>query len=144
MNQSYSLGVNQMRHFLSAAALAALLFFGMKTAMADAVWSVAGKQVLRLHATVGGKTPEKRVEMLDSRVTEILSKGDGTLGSADIVLKKEKGSVYIEVQKQVLVTVAPEDASANHTTREKLAQVWLANIRKTLPQLAPRVNKRGA
>jgi hypothetical protein len=132
-----------MRTILIAAILA-LTLFSLNTARADAVWSVAGKQVLRLHATVGGKSPEKRVEMLDERVTEILSRGDGTLGSADIVLKREKGSVYIEVQKQVLVTVAPEDAAANHTTREKLAHVWLANIRKTLPQLAPRVNKRGA
>ena len=131
-----------MRTILIAAILT-LTLFTLNTARADAVWSVAGKQVLRLHATVGGKSPEKRVEMLDERVTEILSRGDGTLGSADIVLKREKGSVYIEVQGQVLVTVAPDDAAANHTTREKLAHVWLANIRKTLPQIAPRLNKRG-
>ena len=37
-------------------------------AQADAVWAIAGKQVLRLSATIGGLTPEKRVEMMDQIV----------------------------------------------------------------------------
>jgi hypothetical protein len=114
------------------------------SAHAEAVWSVAGKEVLRLHATAGGKTPEKRVETLDARVTEILSKGNGTLDAREIKLKKERGTVFITVQGQVLVTVAPNDATSNHTTPEKLGRIWLKNVRNTLPAITPRVNRRGS
>jgi len=109
----------------------------------EAVWSVAGKQVLRLHATAGDKTPQKRVEALDERVNEILSR-NGTLRAQDIVVKHEKGEVFITVRDYTLVTILPDDAQANHTTRDKLAQVWLSNLRNTLPLLAPRVNEHGA
>jgi hypothetical protein len=134
-----------MRRMLwCAAALAALAAGGSAARGEEAVWSLAGKQVLRLHGTAGGLTPMQRVERLDERVTEILSSGDGTLGAADIVLKQEKGIVCITVRGRLLVTVTAEDAAANHTTKEKLGHIWLSNLRKTLPLLAPRENKRGA
>ena len=110
----------------------------------EAVWSVAGKQVLRLHGTLSGVTPDKRVETLDERLTNILSSGDGKLGVEDIVLRSEKGEVSIVVRGDLLVTVTAQDAAANHCSREALAKRWLANLRKTLPQLAPRVNRHGA
>ena len=123
-----------------------LLSFPMcRAAFADeAVWSVAGKQVLRLHGTLNGVTPDKRVETLDERLTNILSTGDGKLGVEDIVLRSEKGEVSIAVRGDLLVTVTAQDAAANHASREALGKRWLANLRKTLPQLAPRVNRRGA
>lgn len=122
--------------------IAALLI--APSAHADAVWAIAGKEVLRLHAKAGSLTPEKRVETLDARVTEMLSKGDGTLSASDINIK-EAGDVFsIIVRGDTLVTVMPEDANAYHTTRDKLAHTWLTSIRNTLPQLAPRVNKSGA
>ena len=114
------------------------------SAHADAVWAIAGKEVLRLHAKAGNLTPEKRAEMLDSRVTEILSKGDGTLSASDINIKDASNTLSIVVRGDTLVTVMAEDANAYHTTRDKLAHTWLTSIRNTLPQLAPRVNKSGA
>jgi hypothetical protein len=113
-------------------------------ARAEAIWAIAGKEVLRLQAKVGSLTPEKRSEMLDARVTEILSKGDGTLSASDIVLKEKAGTLAVVVRGDILVTVTREDAAAHNTTREKLARTWLTAIRNTLPQLAPRVNQRGA
>jgi hypothetical protein len=109
----------------------------------QAVWSCAGKQVLRLHATAGGVTPEKRVEMLDERVNNVLSK-HSTVAASDITIVKDRGQVYIAAFGQVLVTVTPDDAAANNTTPARLAHTWLTNLRGTLPQLSPRVNKHGA
>ena len=111
---------------------------------AEAVWAIAGRQVLRLYATVGGLTPEKRVEMMDARVTEMLSKGDGTLSASDINVKDVGGVFAIIVRGDTLVTATAKDAEAHHTSSEKLARTWLTAVRNTLPQLAPRVNKRGA
>ena len=110
----------------------------------DAVWAIAGKEVLKLHASAGSITPQKRVEMMDARVTEMLSKGDGTLSASDINIREKGDAIVIVVREDTLVTVLTGDASAFHTTREKLAKEWLTSIRNTLPQLAPRVNKRGA
>jgi hypothetical protein len=129
---------------LLAAALSILVTVSTFPASADAVWAIAGKEVLLLHAKAGSLTPEKRVEIIDARVVEMLSKGDGTLSAEDIVLK-EKGGVYsIFVRGDILVTVMADDASPHNMTREKLARTWLTAIRNTLPQLAPRVNKHGA
>ena len=130
------------KSLFSALALAALVL--APSAHAEAVWAIAGKQVLRLSATVGGLTPEKRVEMMDQRVNEMLSKGDGTLTAADITVKEFAGAFAIAVHGDILVTATPKDAEAQHTTSEKLARTWLTAVRNTLPQLAPRVNKRGA
>jgi|SRR5579872_3610184 len=133
-----------MRHgWVSVSILAALALTPCAARAEEAVWSVAGKQVLRLHASAGDWTPQQRVEALDERVNEILSK-DGTLRANEIVLQHTHGQVYITVRGTVLVTVLPGDAEPNHTSREKLAQVWLTNLRNTLPLLAPRVNQHGA
>lgn len=110
----------------------------------SAVWSVAGKQVLRMRGAVNGMSPLKRVEELDERLNEILSIGEGKLVAENIVIHRDKGEVSIVVRGMLLVTVAAVDATANHTTKEGLAKVWLSNLRNTLPLLAPRENKHGA
>lgn len=125
--------------------LTAILTFTMSTVAGaqQAVWSCAGKQVLRLHATVAGVTPAKRVEALDERVTNLLSQ-HSVVAANDITIGRGRGQVYISAFGSVLVTVTPDDAAANHTTRERLAHTWLTNLRGALPLVSPRVNKRGA
>lgn len=130
------------RLLIPAISLIAISF--TQASRADAVWAIAGKQVLRLSASIGGLSPEKRVEMIDERVNEFLSKGDTTLSAADITIKENGGTFTVLVRGDVLVTATGKDAVAQHTTSEKLARTWLTAIRNTLPQLAPRVNKRGA
>jgi len=110
----------------------------------DAVWSIAGKQVLRLHATAGGMTPQERVDALDERLTNILSQGEVRLGAEDIALSTSNGEVVITVRNKLLVTVTRQDAEANNTSPQELGRRWLVNLRNTLPLLAPRLNKHGA
>jgi len=133
------------RRLAVCAAALATCGLGLRAASADeAVWAIAGREVLRLQDTGGAMKGEKRAETLDMRVNNILSKGNGTLGAADIVLRQEKGRIFITVRGDLLVTVTPQDAAAHETTREELGQTWLASLRKTLPLLAPRENKGGA
>jgi hypothetical protein len=108
------------------------------------VWSVAGKVVLRLHATVGDVTPRRRVELLDERLTEILSKVERPIGVADIEMHEAGSDVTITVCGDLLVTVLPGDAAPNKTTPAKLGRMWLSSLRKTVPLLSPRVNRGGA
>ncbi|MBM3496173.1 MAG: hypothetical protein FJX72_17910 [Armatimonadetes bacterium] len=108
------------------------------------IWSVAGKEVLRIRVTVGSLTPRQRVELLDTRLTEILSKAERAIGVADIELHLHARSATITVCGDLLVTVVQDDADANKTTPERLGRVWLTNIRKTVPLLSPRVNRGGA
>lgn len=130
---------------LRLAALACVLSALTAAASAEeAVWSVAGREVFRLRATVGKWTPSRRVDELDGRLTEILSKEDAPLRASDIVLKVNKGATAIYVRGMLLVTVAKEDATACKTTPKKLGQSWLRSLRNTLPLVSPRVNPGGA
>ncbi len=121
-----------------------------QSAMADAeraseaVWSIAGSQVLRLRATVGEMTPRQRVEELDRRLYEILSKVDGPLPADQITLERRAGALCIAVRGELLVTVGKSDAEASLMTEERLGKHWLSSIRKIVPQLTPKVNTRGA
>lgn len=107
-------------------------------------WAVAGRVVFRIRAAYKEMSPERRVEELDYRLNEILSKQDRAIGAADITLTQSKGSAGILVLGDLLVTVTAADAAANKTTVAKLGQVWLANIRKTVPLVTPRLNRGGA
>ena len=134
-----------MRLAWSLISLILLLFcIGFRAYAQESVWSVAGQQVLRLHATVRGVSPAKRVEALDERLNNILSRLGGKLGAEDIVLRKARGTYSILVHKELLVTVTAEDAAANKTKPELLAKTWLSNLRKTIPQVVPKVNREGA
>lgn len=107
------------------------------------VWSVAGRVVLRLRGTLGEMTPRRRVEVMDERLTEILSKVERPITVSDIELHTGKGAPTITVCGDLLVTVLPGDAEPNRMTPEKLGAAWLSNIRKTVPLLSPRVNRGG-
>ncbi len=108
------------------------------------VWSVAGREVLRIRVPVGQMSPRQRVELLDQRLTDILSKAETAIGVADIEMATRGKTVSITVLGELLVTVSQADAEANGTTTERLGKMWLSNIRKTVPLLSPRVNRGGA
>lgn len=108
------------------------------------VWSVAGREVLRIRASVGDMTPKRRVELLDQRLTDILSEAETAIGVGDIEMHVHGKTVTITVLGVLLVTVSQADADANRTTTERLGKTWLSNIRKTVPLLSPRVNRGGA
>lgn len=107
------------------------------------VWALAGREVLRIHAGAAGLTPQKRVEALDERMNEILSKCEGSIAAAEIVISTESKVVRILVRGELLITATAADAAANHTTPDRLARTWLSALRKTIPQITPRPNEHG-
>jgi hypothetical protein len=107
------------------------------------VWGVAGKEVLSISVAAGGLSPAERIERLDERLNEILSQSDDPLRPEEIVLGPGNGFVRILARKTLLVTVSEADARSHHATCDGLAKTWLSNLRKTLPQLSPRVNVKG-
>lgn len=115
-----------------------------QTSASPRVWTVAGREVLRIRVTVGDLTPDKRVDLYDGRLTEILSNVERPIGVADITMRQAGKAIALLVCDELLVTVLPEDAAANKTTVEKLARIWLSNLRKSVPLLSPRVNPQGA
>ncbi len=110
----------------------------------DGDWDLIGRHVLRLSATVGGKTPQQRTAKLDERLNEVLSLSDTPLRPEDIVIKMMNGSPSVVAKGILLVTATAKDAELQGTTAEKLSQMWLSSIRKTIPQMSPRVNLSGA
>ncbi len=136
-----------MSSLMTLLSLCALLLQGGATpaqAPEEATWSVAGREVLHIRATVANMTPRQRVEELDDRLNNMLSKADGPIMASNIVVKHIKGAVCIMVNGDLLITVSDIDATANRMKVDKLAHVWLSNIRKTVPQLSPKENRRGA
>ncbi|HSV73214.1 MAG TPA: hypothetical protein VLH79_05590 [Chthonomonadales bacterium] len=107
--------------------------------VAGSTWSLAGREVLRMRATIGEWSPRKRVEEMEGRLVEVLSLTSAPLMPEHIalVVHKNGADVRIEVRGRLLVTVSNLDASANHTTAERLGRLWLAGLRATLPLIAP-------
>jgi len=93
--------------------------------------------------TTHGLTPRQRVERYEERLTEILCRVERPITVSDIEMRVSGKHASITVCGDLLVTVLPEDASANKTTVEKLARIWLSNLRKSVPLLSPRENPRG-
>ena len=137
-----------MRTRMFAALMLAAVALGsaslaVRAAADPCVWALAGREVLRIHAGAAGLTPQKRVEALDERMNEILSRCEGSIAAAEIVISTENKVVRILVRGELLITATSADAAANRTTPERLARTWLSALRKTIPQITPRPNEHG-
>lgn len=76
----------------------------------------------------GGIPLNVRAEILDTRMTEILSAGI----AGPIVIGAIRGKPTIWVGEYRLITVYPEDAAAKGMTMLELAQSWAESVRQTL------------
>lgn len=89
--------------------------------------------VLTLPGGGGGVPLNVRAEIMDTRITEILSAhilGPVTVGQI-------RGKPTIWVGEYRLITVYPEDAQATGTTMEALAATWAENVREMLWKCSP-------
>ena len=76
----------------------------------------------------GGVPLNVRAEILDTRMTEILSKP----GLPVIVIGDIHGKPTIWVDDYRLITVYPEDAAAKHTTMQDLAKTWAKRVHEVI------------
>ena len=90
--------------------------------------AVNGILALDIPGGGGGVPLNVRAEILDTRMTEILSAGI----AGPITIGEIHGKPTIWVDSYRLVTVYPEDAAATGTTMMDLANTWAEGVRQTL------------
>jgi hypothetical protein len=99
---------------------------------------IANEDCFVMRASAGGFTPEQRMGTVNDRLAYIL--GYENLRPGNIRLVDRGDIVEIRVGSRNLVTVTPTDARANGTRNVRgLAQVWLRNLRRAMPQARPLV-----
>ncbi len=109
------------------------------------VWGMSGMEMVKLTASVGGRTPIMRSETFDARTVEILTRTQAPpLRQSDIRAVSHNGKDYVTVRNYLLIDVLPQDARAAGTSTASLARKWAASVRRVLPQVAPTPNRFGA
>ena len=91
--------------------------------------------VMDLPGGGGGVPLNVRAEIMDTRMTEIMSAGI----AGPIIIGAIRGKPTIWVGDYRLVTVYPEDAAATGTTMLDLAQTWAEGVRRTLLKCSNRL-----
>jgi len=120
--------------------VAALL--GAAMTVGDAVRAQQAEPVVVANAIVArvrdkGDCPNvfARAAKVQQRITECISKKEA--GTAKMSLKKEDERWSISCGTTMLIRVWPEDARANGIDELRLAQMWLENFERELPNAEP-------
>lgn len=99
--------------------------------------SIGGKFIMRLRAGHGNLSVQERARIVEDRLVEVL----GARLTEDMITLKEvrKDQQYeIYVRGRLLITVTPADAEAARMTVKQQADLWLKQLRRTLPELSAR------
>lgn len=99
--------------------------------------SIGGKFIMRLRAGHGNLSVQERARIVEDRLVEVL----GARLTEDMITLKEvrKDQQYeIYVRGRLLITVTPADAEAARMTVKQQAELWLKQLRRTLPELSAR------
>jgi len=94
-----------------------------------------GMVILRLRATVAGKTPSQRMGILYERLNGIVS--DRTLKPGDYRAVKKGKDWAVYAGSHLFVTVTNEEAKANGAKPTQLAASWAQNLRKAVAAARP-------
>ncbi len=99
--------------------------------------SIGGKFIMRLRAGHGNLNVEERARVVEGRLVEVLGE---RLREEQITLKEvRKDKQYeIYIRGRLLITVTPADAEAAKMGVKQLAEHWLKQLRRTLPELSAR------
>src|SRR5439155_23093252 len=92
---------------------------------AATTWGMSGMEMLQIKRTIANSTPIMRSETLDARTVEILSRTQSPpLTARDIRHISKNGRDLIVVRRFLLAEVMAEDAQAERTTKNALAEKW--------------------
>ncbi len=100
--------------------------------------SIGGKFIMRLRAGHGNLSVQERARIVEDRLAELL----GARLTEDMITLKEvrKDQQYeIYMRGRLLITVTPADAEAAKMTVKQQAELWLKQLRRTLPELSARL-----
>ena len=107
---------------------------GWWPAGASGMIAVGGVEFFEIPGNGGGLTLPVRAEIVDARITEILSEGiSGPVRVGDV-----RGQPTVYVAEYRLITVYAEDAAnAGAASAQALAQKWAQSVAVSLPQVLP-------
>jgi hypothetical protein len=94
-----------------------------------------GMVILRLRATVAGRTPSQRAGILYERLNGIVS--DRTLKPGDYRAMQKGKDWMVMAGSHLFVTVTDEEAKANKAKPTQLAATWAQNLRKAVAAARP-------
>jgi hypothetical protein len=94
-----------------------------------------GMVILRLRATVAGRTPTQRAGDLYERLNGIIS--DRTLKPGDYKAVKKGKEWVVMAGSHLFVTVTNEEARLNKAKPAQLAATWAQNLRKAVAAARP-------
>ena len=94
-----------------------------------------GMVILRLRATIAGKTPQQRAGVLYERLNAIVS--DRTLKPGDYRAVQKGKTWEVYAGSNLFVTVTDEEAKANKAKPAQLAKTWAANLKKAVAAARP-------
>ncbi len=107
---------------------------GWWPANASGMIGVGGVEFFAIPGNGGGLTLPVRAEIVDSRITEILSEGI----SGPVCVGDVRGQPTIYVAEYRLITVYNEDAAnAGAASAQALAEKWARSVAVGLPQVLP-------
>ena len=90
--------------------------------------------VLRVRCDAGGYTIDQRVIALQERANDLLRANKTTM-TFSVRMSGADANIYTD--HILFMTVTPEDAKANGTTAEKLANIWAQRLRTVFPKSDP-------
>ena len=94
---------------------------------------IGGELVLRFRVGAGSMSAGDRADAIQARLVKFLY--DPQLEAKDITTVASGKDRTIQIKQELLVTVTPQDAKANQTTPQKLAETWATHLRELLPKL---------
>jgi hypothetical protein len=97
--------------------------------------TIGGKFIMRLRAGYGNLTVQERARIVEERLVEALGE---RLREDQITLKEVRKDAQYEiyVRGRLLITVTQADADAAKMRVKQLAEHWLKQLRRTLPELS--------
>jgi hypothetical protein len=99
--------------------------------------TIGGKFIMRLRAGYGNLTVQERARIVEERLVEALGE---RLREEQITLKEVRKDAQYEiyVRGRLLITVTQADADAAKMRVKQLAEHWLKQLRRTLPEVSAR------
>ncbi len=133
MGGSFIWSMNMKRHV-------AITFMVLATiCMYSTVWAIDSRQVwlanspvLTIRNGAGGYTIEQRVKELQQRANDLMQFGGNT---PMFTTTKFGADCYIYADNKFFMTVTADDARANQTTPQKLANVWINRLNTIIPRI---------
>lgn len=99
--------------------------------------SIGGKFIVHLRAGHGNLTVQERARIVEKRLAEVLG---ARLREDQITLRETRKDAQYEiyVRGRLLITVIQADADAAKMSVKQLAEHWLKQLRRALPEFSAR------